>query len=68
MAHKKGGAKMATATATEPGTKPVRVELTDEVHRLLRKLAADEGVSMAQFARATVERIVRDEFKRRGLK
>jgi hypothetical protein len=56
------------ATATELTIKPVRVELTDDVHRMLRKLAADEGVSMAAFARDNVERIVREEFKRRGLK
>jgi hypothetical protein len=50
------------------GDKPVRVELTDDVHRMLRKLAADEGVSMASFARETMERVVREEFKKRGLK
>jgi plasmid stability protein len=44
------------------------VELTDDVHRMLRKLAADDGVSMASFARETLERVVREEFKRRGLK
>jgi Meiotically up-regulated gene 113 len=48
--------------------KPVRVELSDDVHRMLRKLAADDGVSMAAFARESVERMVREEFKRRGLK
>ncbi len=35
---------------------------------MLRKLAADEGESMAAFARNTMERVVREEFKRRGLK
>lgn len=67
MAKKKPGAKDMT-TAAEPMTKPVRVELPDDVHRMLRKVAADEGVSMAEFARETVKRVVTDEFKRRGLK
>jgi hypothetical protein len=35
---------------------------------MLRKVAADEGVSMAAFARETVERVVREAFKRRGLR
>ncbi len=67
MARKKTGAKDMT-TAAEPTTKPVRVELADDLHRMLRKLAADENVSMAAFARETLERVIREEFKRRGLK
>jgi hypothetical protein len=67
MARKRTEAKSMT-TATEATTKPVRVELPDDVHRMLRKVAADDGVSMASFARDTVERVVREEFKRRGLK
>src|SRR3954454_12341414 len=67
MAKKKSDGKRTT-TADETALKPVRVELTDDVHRMLRKLAADDAVSMAAFARETVERVVREEFKRRGLK
>jgi plasmid stability protein len=68
MARKKTEGKPMPTTATEPGTKPVRVELTDDLHRMLRKLAADDGVSMAAFTRDHLERFVREEFKRRGLK
>jgi plasmid stability protein len=67
MARKKHELNEMT-TAAETTLKPVRVELTDEIHRMLRKLAADDGVSMAAFARETVETIVKQEFKRRGLK
>jgi peptide deformylase len=67
MAKKKAEVKAMT-TATESSLKPVRVELADDIHRMLRKLAADEGVSMAAFSRETMERVVREEFKRRGLK
>jgi hypothetical protein len=57
-----------TTTAGGAATKPVRVELDRDLHRLLRKVAADEGVSMAAFVRQTVERVVREEFQRRGLR
>lgn len=67
MARNKTGAKNMT-TASEAVIKPVRVELADDVHRMLRMLAADEGVSMARLTRDIVEKVVRDEFKRRGLK
>lgn len=66
MARKKTEAK--DMSAAETALKPVRVELTDDIHRMLRKLAADDGVSMASFARETMDRVVREEFKRRGLK
>lgn len=56
------------APAQVASTKPVRVDLTDELHHMLRKVAADENVSMAAFAREIIERTVRDEFKKRGLK
>lgn len=55
-------------TATEPNQKPVRVDFDPETHHLLRKVAADEGVSMAAFARTTLEKVIRDEAKRRGIK
>jgi hypothetical protein len=58
--------KPVNATGAE--LKTIRLELTEDVHRMLRKLAADEDMSMAAFARKTVERVVREEFKKRGLK
>jgi predicted HicB family RNase H-like nuclease len=65
MARPKAGKKMATA---KPEVKAVRLDLTPEVHRLLRMAAADEGVSMAAYARTLLERHVREEAKRRGIK
>ena len=67
MAKKKPETK-PMPTAAEPTHKPVRVDFDPEIHHLLRKVAADEGVSMAAFARTTLERVVREEAKRRGIK
>lgn len=67
MSKKKPEAK-DMITAEETATRVVKVDLVEEVHRMLRKLAADEDVSMAGFVRTLVEKTVRDEFKRRGLK
>jgi hypothetical protein len=67
MAKKKSEVEPVVAS-TETDLKPVRVELTPELHRLLRKVAADEGVSMAAFARLTMERVIREEAKKRGVK
>lgn len=64
----KKSARKPEMIATEVELKPVRVELPPDLHRLLRKVAADEGVSMAAFARSTMERIILDEAKRRGIK
>jgi plasmid stability protein len=66
MARKKPEKTEMPATETE--TKPVRVDLPPDVHRLLRLVAADEGVSMAAYARDSLEQSVRAEAKRRGLK
>lgn len=55
----------------EPGgldEKPVRLIFDTETHRKLRILAAVEGVSMANFARSTLERVIGEEFARLGLK
>lgn len=52
----------------EPKTRPVRLDLPPDVHRLLRLVAADEEVSMASFARDLLSRTLREEAKRRGLK
>jgi predicted HicB family RNase H-like nuclease len=67
MARKKAGKKPMPATA-EVETKPVRLDLSPEVHRLLRIVAADEDMSMASYARRYLEVHLREEAKRRGLK
>lgn len=51
-----------------PKTKPVRVDLPPDVHRLLRLVAADRGVSMAALAREFVERSAKTEASERGIK
>jgi len=67
MARKTAGKKPMPATA-EVETKPVRLDLFPDVHRLLRKVAADEGLSMASYARKALEAHLREEAKRRGIK
>ena len=52
----------------EPKLKPVRLDLSPGVHRLLRLIAADEDVSMAAYARDAIEQHLRGEAKRRGIK
>ena len=44
-----------------PKTKPVRVDLDPDIHHALRKVAADQNVSMAAFAR----KLISDEMCRR---
>jgi predicted HicB family RNase H-like nuclease len=56
------------AETTEAETKPVRLDIPRDVHRLLRLLAADDEVSMASYAREALAKHVRDEAKRRGIK
>ena len=71
MARKTTKAKdMTTAIPDAPdlALKPVRVELSPDVHRLLRKVAADVGISMAAFARDAVIKVIREEAKARGIK
>ena len=60
--------KRAMETTAEPKVKPVRLDLTPEVHRLLRLVAADAEVSMASYARDVVERHVRETAKRKGIR
>jgi predicted HicB family RNase H-like nuclease len=66
MARKKTEKKMPAEAETK--IRPVRLDLTPEVHRLLRLVAADEDVSMAAFARDIVEERLREEAKKRGIK
>jgi len=71
MARKTTKAKdMTTVTpdTTDVASKPVRVELAPDMHRLLRKVAADVGISMAAFARDAVVKVIREEAKARGIK
>lgn len=49
-------------------TNPVRLDLSPETHRLLRRVAADEDKSMAAYARDLLESHLKDEAKRRGIK
>jgi predicted HicB family RNase H-like nuclease len=67
MPAKKKGKKDMLA-AVEPTLKPVRLDLSPEVHRMLRLVAAHEDVSMAAFARDSLEALLREEVKRRGIK
>ncbi len=66
MAKKKTEATPVEAIAES--TKPVRLDLSPETHRLLRLIAAFHGQSMASFARDLVDNQVRDEAKQRGIK
>ncbi len=49
-------------TSRPPGTKAVRVDLTEAVHAKLRILAAEAGLAMSAFARQLVENAVRERF------
>jgi plasmid stability protein len=69
MARKTGkAASMPAEAVVEPKLKPVRLDLSEDVHRLLRLVAADEGVSMAAYARDAFEEHLRSEAKKRGIK
>jgi hypothetical protein len=68
MARKKTEAKpMPTATASA-GTKPVRLDLPADVHRLLRLVSAHADQSMASYARDTLATALRAEAQRRGIR
>jgi plasmid stability protein len=67
MARKKTEVK-PVITAAEPVTKPVRLDLPADVHRLLRLVAAHADQSMASYAREILAKTLREEAKRRGLK
>ena len=66
MARKRKDQAPMPATA-ETTIKPVRLDLSPEVHRLLRLVAAAAEKPMAVFAREAVENLVRAEAKKRGL-
>jgi hypothetical protein len=58
----------AMTTEVEEQTHAVRLDLPTRAHKLLRRVAADEDVSMATFARDSLMRLLEDEAKRRGIK
>jgi predicted DNA-binding protein len=57
MAKRKGRPKMRATAESE--TKPVRLDLSKEVHHMLRVVAAKQGKPMAVFAREAIEELVR---------
>jgi plasmid stability protein len=66
MARKQTEEKMPASA--EPKIKPVRLDLDPELHRLLRLVAAHHDASMAAYAREALERNVRAEATRLGIK
>lgn len=66
-ARKKTGKKEMPATA-ETKTRPVRVDLSADIHRLLRLVAADMDISMAACARDQLAIWLKEEAKKRGIK
>lgn len=68
MAKKKDEPKLAAETEVKPEVKPVRLDMTERGHRLLRLVAAYEDKSMAAYARETLEAILEQKAKDMGLK
>ena len=58
--------KMPAAAEPEVKTKPVRLDLDPEIHRKLRVVAAEQGKTMAVFAREAVEKWVLDLYPKIG--
>jgi predicted DNA-binding protein len=48
-------------TSRPPGSKSVRLDLSEEVHARLRVLAAQAGQPMSAYVRGLVEAVVRGE-------
>jgi hypothetical protein len=59
MARTKKGPVKKMNVATEPKTKPVRLDLEQDMHQMLRVVAAEQGKPMAVFARDVLEETVR---------
>lgn len=66
MGRKRSGGKQMPAI--EERTKPVRLDLDPETHRLLRIVAVIAGSNMAAYARDLVRDHVRSEAQKKGLK
>lgn len=62
------GKEMPAPVASEPKLKPVRLDLPEDIHRLLRKVAAEYDVSMASYARDSLAKHLREEAERLGIK
>jgi predicted DNA-binding protein len=61
MARKKTEARPMTVTAEpEVKTKPVRLDLSPDLHQMLRVVAAEQGKPMAVFAREIVEKTIKE--------
>lgn len=67
MAEKKTRRK-DMPTDTENATHAVRLELPTRSHRLLRRIAADEDVSMATYARDLLIEHLESKAKEKGIK
>lgn len=66
MARKKTESPpMPVAAEPEAKTKPVRLDLSPDLHQMLRVVAAEQGKPMAVFAREIVEKTVRAMHDRR---
>lgn len=66
MARKR--AKTMVQSEVEETTHAVRLDLPTRTHKLLRRVAAAEDVSMASYARDLIARHLEEEAKRRGIK
>jgi predicted nucleic acid-binding Zn-ribbon protein len=62
MARKKSEKKAMPATAEK--TRPVRLDLSPDLHRKLRMVAADEDKAMAELAREAVEIVIGERYDR----
>ena len=65
MAKKKEQADMPAQL--EAKTKPVRLDLPEDLHRKLRAVAGLNNTTMTGYARDAVEKVVEEELKRRGI-
>jgi plasmid stability protein len=68
MAKKKTETPQVPPVIEETQTRPVRLDLAPEIHRLLRLVAADEEKSMAAYARDALADHLTEEAKKRGIK
>jgi plasmid stability protein len=68
MAATKKRGRIPAETPADPKMRPVRLELPEDVHRLLRLIAAEDDRSMASYARRALEDHLRGEAKRLGIK
>lgn len=64
MARPKKEKEKMPVTA-EPKTKPVRLDLSPELHQRLRVVAAEDGKPMAVFAREVLEQVVNQRYEGR---